>query len=273
MHPPTTNHLNHLIIVCCHAIYKRGPTNGASEDEWIIEPFQKGETPTFTAHVVTGLRLAAEDPHALLVFSGGPTKQDRTSLAEGESYFNLAKDNAFFNLTPSISSSSTTSLTTRITTENHATDSHQNLLFSLLKFRSVTARYPTRITVVTHEFKRARFLEVHFPALGLGKRVDGGGVEMRVVGINPPPDVTPLEVLVEGEEKGGIGVWRGDRYGSGCVLGGKRVRRGWDEGSVYEVLRGLEGEEGEVVGALVRWDGGLSGNQLFEGMEGLPWYS
>lgn len=80
---------NHLIIVCCHAIYTGGSHLGASEDEWLvrpeyalyrktapytpsrlIEPFQKGETPTFTDHVKAGLKALAEDPHSLLVFSG-----------------------------------------------------------------------------------------------------------------------------------------------------------------------------------------------------------
>jgi hypothetical protein len=36
----------------------------------LIEPFQRGETPTFTAHVQAGLRALAEDPNGLLVFSG-----------------------------------------------------------------------------------------------------------------------------------------------------------------------------------------------------------
>jgi hypothetical protein len=36
----------------------------------LIEPFQRGETPTFTAHVQAGLGALADDPYGLLVFSG-----------------------------------------------------------------------------------------------------------------------------------------------------------------------------------------------------------
>jgi hypothetical protein len=80
---------NHLIVVCCHAIYTGGSKLGASEDEWLviriislygktasdalsrlIEPFQKGETPTFIDHIKAGLKALAEDSHSLLVFSG-----------------------------------------------------------------------------------------------------------------------------------------------------------------------------------------------------------
>lgn len=86
-----------LIIVCCHAIYLGGTTNGVSENEWlvcifrplfekdivlvkkkrayrVIEPFQKGETPTFIEHVKAGIRelsrTGEHEPCALLVFSG-----------------------------------------------------------------------------------------------------------------------------------------------------------------------------------------------------------
>ncbi|PYH48618.1 DUF218 domain protein [Aspergillus saccharolyticus JOP 1030-1] len=252
-----THPLTHLIIVCCHAIYKGGPTKGRSEDEWEIEPFQKGETPTFTAHIKAGLCLAAEDPASLLVFSGGPTKQPRTSLSEGESYLNLALANNLYT-TPFLS-------TSRITTELYATDSYQNLLFSLLKFRVTTGHYPSRVTVVTHEFKRARFEELHFPAVGLSAD------QMRVVGINPPEEVTPLRVLVEGEERRGLGLWRRDRYGVGAVLGRKRIERGWKGGiEGVPVLEGIQGDE--VVEALVRWDGGETGNEWFDRMGELPWY-
>ena len=54
---------------------------------------------------------------------------------------------------------------TRVTTEDDALDSYQNLLFSIARFYEYTGRYPSRITVVGYEFKRRRFTELHRAAL------------------------------------------------------------------------------------------------------------
>jgi len=45
----------------------------------------------------------------------------------------------------------------RVTTEDATLDSFQNILFSIARFREFTGAYPTRNTVVGHNFKHRRF--------------------------------------------------------------------------------------------------------------------
>ncbi|KAJ5360919.1 hypothetical protein N7517_010110 [Penicillium concentricum] len=258
----------HLIVVCCHAIYTGGSHLGAPENEWLIEPFQKGETPTFIDHVKAGLNALAADSHSLLVFSGGATKKPRTELSEGQSYLNLARDNNYFQGMSTIS----TIDSSRVIAETNATDSYQNLLFSLIQFRVYTGVYPQRVTVVTHEFKRARFMQCHFPAVGLvpiGPEIEDYTHKIAVIGINPPAEVTPPEKLTRGETMNGIGLWREDLYGVNPDLVGKRARRGWSSETENDVFSGLGLED--VVLDLIRYDGGDHCNKWFPKRESLPW--
>lgn len=161
----------------------------------------------------------------------------------------------------------------RVLAENHATDSYQNVLFSILRFRQATGVYPRRVTVVTHEFKRARFMECHFPAVGLLPIAHSGKPEtdygISVIGINPPEEVTPMESLLRGEAGKGIGLWRQDLYGTSKELGGKRALRGWENGKEAAVFESLDLEE--VVEQLTRWKSG-STNELFPRVGELPWF-
>ena len=83
-------------------------------------------------------------------------------------------------------------------------------------------------------------MDCHFPAVGLvpvpvpapgqeeaNRSSDLGCQRVSVVGINPPEEVTPVDSLIAGEEKSGIGLWSRDRYGVQSELTGKRVKRGW----------------------------------------------
>lgn len=68
-------------------------------------------------------------------------------------------------LLPTLGFASAPSALLRATTENHALDSYQNLLFSVARFHEYTGRWPARITVVGYEMKRRRFSELHRAAL------------------------------------------------------------------------------------------------------------
>lgn len=77
--------------------------------------------------------------------------------------------------------------------------------------------------------------------------------------------MTPRSVLEQGEMEKGYGVWEGDLYGVGSVLGGKRELRGWEERAL-EIFR-MGNEEG--VDALLEWNGGADGKGIYK--RGLPW--
>lgn len=181
---------------------------------------------------------------------------------------NLARDNGYFqemSTLPSIDPS-------RVIAETNATDSYQNLLFSLIQFRVYTGVYPQRVTVVTHEFKRARFMQCHFPAVGLvpvGLEQEDHAHKVAVLGINPPEEITPAETLTRGEAMNGIGLWREDLYGVNSDLVGKRVKRGWSPGMENDIFLHLGLEH--VVLHLIRYDGGDHCNKWFPKRESLPW--
>lgn len=158
-----------------------------------------------------------------------------------------------------------TSLEKRIQTEDFATDSYQNLLFSILLFRKQTFRYPHHITIVSHAFKRARFLNIHCQSIGWPLE------RVSYVGINPPEEITAEGELIENEAKA-VAAWREDLYGTRQELASKRLKRGWDPLQVEELLLLHGGDSVEKsVCDLLKYDGGTDGQTLFP--EALPWNS
>ncbi|KAI0279510.1 hypothetical protein BGY98DRAFT_968542 [Russula aff. rugulosa BPL654] len=124
----STSGLDHLVIVPGHAIWIGAREEDAeAEDSWLLASYQKGRRrpAVFRSHISRGSQIATEDPRALLVFSGGHTSPF-SATSEGESYLRFARATG---LLPSAD------MFTRVTIEDAALDSFQNVLFSMLASR------------------------------------------------------------------------------------------------------------------------------------------
>jgi len=167
-------HSKDLVIVCCHAVY-HGDVCGNPRDEatWALQSFQRshglkqGEHHTFLKHIEAAFAVSRHDNTPAIVFSGGRTNPDYPHLSEARSYFDAARALSINN-------------GREVLLEEFATDSYQNLLFSILVYRSKFGQYPSNISIVTHEFKTLRFRDLHAKAIRWpDERFD-------VMGINPP---------------------------------------------------------------------------------------
>lgn len=260
--PRTYSGIQDLIIVCCHAIFHPDVESPSfplhspyDEKNWHLAPFQKsnpdtgkpGEQGTFVQHVQAGLDalllgVDAESPvKSILVLSGGATKSSLTSMSESRSYYHaaLAQELAQGNFGGGRAHQAFRK--GWVLLEEHATDSFQNLLFSILLFRRTTGVYPKRIRVITHAFKAKRFLELHAPAIRWPKE------RVQVQGIDPVMSSAELESTLCGEDKHGRAPWKEDPLGTGKLLGDKRRQRGWDERAIDELTEDLEESVKELV--------------------------
>ena len=251
-----------LVIVCCHAIFHPDASSPDfalfspyDETNWHLAPFQKsnpdtgkpGEQETFVAHALAGIDVLASElspdvpSRTLLVMSGGPTKPSLTSLSEARSYYHasLAQELAQGNLGGGRAHQLYSQ--GRILLEEHATDSFQNLLFSILLFRRTTGEYPNKIRVITHAFKARRFLDLHAPAIRWPSE------RIQVQGIDPVMSGSEREETIKGEEEYGYTPWLEDPLGTGEVLAGKRRTRGWEEQVAEQLTEGLEDSVKELL--------------------------
>ncbi|PWZ03183.1 hypothetical protein BCV70DRAFT_12886 [Testicularia cyperi] len=255
-----TDHLNHLVIVTGHAIWAGCNVNDRENDEnWILEDYQRGgSVKTFYKHIERGLQITNEDPHALLVFSGGQTRPNSLQT-EGESYFSLAvaanmelpmipgslidsKDALADSANGAGLGSSNAKVGTlahanaavatrhglqdaRMTTENFALDSFENLLFSIARFREYTGFYPDRISVVGYGFKRPRFEELHAKAVRWDTTgfLKNGERTFQYIGIDDESD--DRDAQYRGEKLKAYALFDKDLYGCHGKLLFKRVQR------------------------------------------------
>lgn len=196
----------HLIVVAGHSVTVSGHLQdaGSDENDWFLLSYQKGQglPQAIQGHIQAGIDEANRDPAALLVFSGGETRAVTGPTTEGQAYFRVSDA---MNLWPSDDSST---VRARTTTEEFATDSFENLMFSICRFREVTGDYPQKITVVSFTFKQRRFETLHAPALRWP------APKFSYIGVDPPDSTGfDLERASQGERENAVAPFEQDPYG------------------------------------------------------------
>lgn len=202
-------HLRTLVLVACHSVYTgldyAHPDAGSS---WFLLDYQKGlpgQAHSFVQHIQLGIEMAASDPEAALIFSGGKTRKDAGPRAEGLGYWMVADAAQWYGYQE---------VRERAYTEEHARDSYENLLFGICRFYELTGSMPVHITVIGYDFKEPRFAEIHRAAVRFPETRFG------YVGT---PALDP-EAARNGEAITLV-QWRQDLYGCSLALTEKRKDR------------------------------------------------
>ncbi|KAG5421933.1 hypothetical protein I9W82_001026 [Candida metapsilosis] len=212
--------INHLIIVPCHGIYKLGEPP-SKQESWYLADFQLegNDHLCFIDHIEQGLQELQNDPNSYLIISGGETKAEAGPISEAFSYYTLATDLAKRNQLGSIDG--------RVTTENYARDSFENVIFSICRFYEIWQRYPKFITIVGFEFKRDRFLDLH-----LSQALEFPVDRVKYIGNSPNPNYASKEKTDKyfkdidiNEYKNAVQEFKKDWYGAQEKLITKRNKR------------------------------------------------
>jgi hypothetical protein len=197
--------LENLVLVAAHAVPHRFDAALFTDEGWYLKDFQAGEGRYYVEHVREGVRRAAADPNALLIFAGGQTDARAGPRSEAQGYWLIA---GCFDW------EGHPEVRTRATTEEFSLDSFLNLLYGICRFREFTGRYPRHMTVVGWAFKAARFdfhrETLRFPAS-----------RYRYVGVNDPPAVDTARKF----EALRLEEFRRDPYGGSPELKRKREAR------------------------------------------------
>jgi hypothetical protein len=195
--------LRHLVLVPGHAVWNlRGdPMNDAN---WWLKPFQNGEPKYFIEHIEAGVRLAAAEPRAILMFSGGATEKAAGPLTEALGYWKIAEWYGWWGH----------DVSARAFTEDYALDSFLNLLYGLFRYHQIAGAWPERVTVCGWGFKGRRIAELHRQALRWRR-------ELEYVAVNDPPN---REEVAE-REKATCREFELDPFGLNPPIAEKRAAR------------------------------------------------
>jgi hypothetical protein len=153
--------------------------------------------------------------------------------------------------------------------ERYATDSFQNILFPLLLFpvfvNAISKSrppgpplqqllvYPDHLTIVSHAFKRHRFMALHLPGL----RYPVASDRLKYIGLDPPMTESRRAEVEAGELCRAVKAWEHDLYGVGKVLMEKRRARGWtmerEQMGLREMMQAAEISKDRDVMAFIKW--------------------
>lgn len=237
-------HMDHLILVPGHAVLDPHAESLDSADQkesvWQLLDYQRNQhlPQVLVSHIQRGVQEAARDSKSVLVFSGGQTRPDAGPHDEASSYLRIAEHYDWWGHASSVQGSNL-SVAHRTLTEEFATDSFQNLLFSICRFREVVGAYPKRITVVGFSFKADRFVSYHRSAIRFPLE------NFSYIGMNPDRMLFDLEQAEIGEKKNSLAFFQVDPYGcnSSQLLAKRSARNPFRRTSPYPLscpdLRGL----------------------------------
>jgi len=165
--PRRLSPLRNLVMVAGHAVFVGVEYSRWNDpQQWALQSYHQGVdgvVESFLQHIRLGIKTAAEDPTAMLLFSGGQTRLAAGPRSEGLSYWLIAEANSWFSNTSD--TKSLLAVRSRAFTEEHARDSFENLMFSICRFYEITGRYPDNITVISYALKRRRFRDLHRAAV------------------------------------------------------------------------------------------------------------
>lgn len=229
-------------MVPCHAIYVGHDSDNTHPPEgeaaWLIQPFQRGETPVFLDHIRTAIELwlqAGSGAH--LVFSGGATRPE-TRQTEARSYLAAALAQGWLHCRGDVEKATAFAIELQTQTrllvpchdqpdripssayrhillEEFARDSLENLAYSVAVYQKLHAgALPSRIIIVGWGFKEPRF-RAHLIALGLDD------IPLEYCGVGEPAD--PSSALAG--ERQTTAAFRADPLGNHSPLIDKRRKR------------------------------------------------